>query len=205
MAPSNAAAVALVDEWPQWPTYGAIICGPPGSGKTHLANVWQQRTQAPSCRAADLTIAAVPDLLVGNTLVIEDVDQGEVNEKAVFHALNVARQQGGHILLTGEKNPALWPVSLPDLVSRLKVLPVAAIELPDDALLRGVLVKLFADRQITVDEALVSYLLARMPRSPETARHLVAQIDALALEKRVEVTRALAGRVLNALENPTLI
>ena len=39
------------------------------------------------------------------------------------------------------------------------------IAAPDNALLRAVMVKLFADRQVAVDEQLVSYVLSRTERS----------------------------------------
>lgn len=196
VSPANAAAVALVDQWPNWPTYGAIIVGPAGSGKSHLATVWQQVSGASLVAAKDVRVEQVADLLAQHALVIEDVDAGEVNANALFHALNLARQEGGHVLLTASQRPQAWNLSLKDLNSRLSALPVTAIEPPDDALLRGVLVKLFADRQIAVDEALVSFLMARMPRSLDMARRLVQQLDAQALALGVPVTRAFASKVL---------
>ena len=205
VSPANSNAVALVDHWPQWPAYGAIIAGPAGSGKTHLAMVWQKRSGAGLIAATDLRFENVPQLLAGNALVIENVDQGAVPERALFHLLNLAREQGAHVLLTARLAPGLWNIRLPDLTSRLLVLPLATIAAPDDDLLRVVLVKHFADRQIAVDEALISYLLARMPRSLEMARTLVAQIDALALAEKAEVTRSFAGRVLAALESPEML
>ena len=101
-----------------------------------------------------------------------------------------------------------WPlhaVVLPDLQSRLNALPIVTILPPDDGLLRGVLVKLFRDRQIAVDEALISYLVNRMPRSLDMARQLVARIDEAALERKVEVTRSFAGQILAEWERPDLL
>jgi chromosomal replication initiation ATPase DnaA len=138
------------------------------------------------------------------SLLAEDVVPDGFSESAMFHLLNHARQSGGHILFTAQS----WPPSrmvLPDLASRFNALTVAAILPPDDALLRAVLVKLFKDRQIGVDEALISYLVTRMPRSLDVARLLVARIDAAALEQGVEVTRVFAGRVLAELESPDLL
>jgi chromosomal replication initiation ATPase DnaA len=199
---SNAAAVALVDQWPHWPAHAAVIVGPPGSGKSHLAEVWRSAAHAAILAAGNLTVEAVPGLMATSALVLEDVEVG-VAEHAVFHLLNYARQNAGHVLLTAKH----WPltVRLPDLASRLNALPVATIEPPDDELLRGVLVKLFNDRQIAVDEALVSYLLARMPRSLDMARQLVARIDAASLEQGAEVTRAFAGKILAEIESPDLL
>jgi chromosomal replication initiation ATPase DnaA len=202
VAPSNEAAVAMVDQWPRWPSYGAIIEGPAGSGKSHLAGVWQQVSSAALVAAEELHTETVPAMLSGPGLVIENLGEGKAREQALFHALNLARQQSKHILFTAVRPVSRMGFVLPDLVSRLSALAVARILPPDDALLRGVLVKHFADRQIAVDEALVNYLVARMPRSMGMAREVVAAIDAVALAEKAEVTRAFAGRVLNGLIEP---
>lgn len=196
VSPSNAAAVALVDQWPDWPTHGAVIVGPPGSGKSHLASVWRQRSGAGLCAAAALAIESVADDMAAGALVVEDAGDATINERALFHALNLARQSGGFVLLTAAKPVARWPVRLPDLASRLRALPEAAILPPDDALLRGVLVKHFADRQIAVAEPVISYILLRMPRSMEALRAIVQRIDAQALAEKAEVTRPFVARVL---------
>ena len=101
-------------------------------------------------------------------------------------------------------NPVGWNVALPDLASRLQALPVAQLDPPDDVLLRGVLVKLFADRQLAIDEQVISYMMLRMPRSLDAARGLVAEIDHLALEEKAAVTRPLVARVMQRFTAPDL-
>lgn len=202
VAPSNAAAVALVDQWPRWPSHGAILLGPPGSGKSHLATVWQQRAGAQFVEARDLNRSQVPSLLKDKALVIENLAESGADEAALFHVLNLVKAEGAFVLFTSPRPVGQLGLRLPDLLSRLSALPVANIEPPDDSLLRGVLVKHFADRQIAVGEALVSYLLTRMPRSMEMARQVVAAIDAAALEQKTEVTRAFAAKVLARLLQP---
>ena len=204
VAPSNAAAVKLIDDWPNWPTRVALLVGPEGSGKSHLATVWQNRSKAPAVAVENLTVEAVPLLLVAGGLAIEHTEGSRFNETALFHTLNQARQQNAQILLTSRIEPLLWGVKLPDLASRLKAIPFVRIEAPDDALLRGVLVKLFADRQIKVDEPLVNYMLARMPRSLAAARSLVMAIDAQSMVEKAEITRPFVGRVMASRESPDL-
>lgn len=204
VSPSNATAVALVDQWPQWPTHGAIITGPPGSGKSHLVSVWQQRASAVVRRAEDLTTENVTSGEMATALAIEDIGQGVWDERAVFHALNLARQQGSHVLLTTTTMPNQWNVRLPDLASRLNALPVAQILPPDDALLRGVLVKHFADRQIAVSEQIIGFILLRMPRSFDALRQIVQEIDARALQDGAEVTRPFVARILTTYAAPDM-
>lgn len=204
VAQSNEAAVALVDQWPRWPSYAAMIEGPPGSGKSHLATVWQRASGAGVIEAAALNVDAVPELLDGSGLVVENLGEDRVDETALFHVLNLARQSGKHVLFTTVRPVARMGLVLSDLVSRLSALPVARILPPDDALLRGVLLKHFSERQIAIDESLLNYLVARMPRSLGMARELIAAIDAAALAEKAEVTRSFAGKVLARLVEPEL-
>jgi chromosomal replication initiation ATPase DnaA len=204
VTPANAAAVAIVDQWPQWPTHAAVIVGPAGSGKTHLTMVWQSLSHALIAPAPDFGVDDVPAILATGAAIVENLHLEHVSETAVFHLLNHARQTDAAVLFTS----ATWPlqqITLPDLRSRLSALPVAQILPPDDALLRGVLVKQFDDRQIAVDEVLISYLMTRMPRSLDVARQLVARIDAEAMAQGASVTRAFVGKILSQFENPEFL
>ncbi len=204
VASSNEAAVRLVDEWPQWPTHGVILVGPAGCGKSHLAQVWQARSKAAIASAQLISKENLPGYFRSKALCIEDIAAEQFDELMMFHALNFAQQEAGHVLLSSRFDPLLWQVKLPDLASRLKALPLVYIMSPDDALLRGILVKQFADRQIGVDEAMISYMMLRMPRSAAAARALVAEIDREAMIQKAEVTRPFLTKVMAKLESPEL-
>lgn len=204
VTPSNAAAVAVIDSYPDWPSHGMALVGLAGSGKSHLIEVWRQASNARTVAASAIASIPADKLLESGALAIDDAPGSSLDERALFHLFNLARQSGGHILLASEIPPVSWPVSLPDLASRLKALPVAMLQPPDDALLRGVLVKLFADRQLAVDEQVISYLMLRMPRSLDAARALVAEADRLALEEKSAITKPLVARVLQQMTAPDL-
>ncbi|WP_306146920.1 MULTISPECIES: hypothetical protein [unclassified Roseibium] len=192
---SNQAAFELLERWPDWPSPVIILAGPVGSGKTHLVEAFRDETGAEIIQARDLTEAGVSALVSAPACVVEDAHRG-VNNTALFHLLNAARQAGKTVLITSRTWPASWKISLPDLMSRLRAAtPVEVLE-PDDDLLRRVLVKLFADRQIAVDIGVVDYLVVRMERSLEVALRAVDAIDKEALAGRVKITKPLAGRVL---------
>ncbi len=200
---SNEAAVTLIDAWPNWPSHAAAIIGPPGSGKTHLAEVFRQRSGAGRMTTAELTVEIVPEALAGGSLVVE-LDGSALEQRALFHALNYAVQREAQVLLTSEVPLKQVNASLPDLRSRLNAIPEVNILLPDDALLRGVLVKQFADRQIMVGESVIAYLTQRIPRSLDFARTIVAEIDRQAMAERADVTRPFVARVLEGFTNPAL-
>ena len=122
---------------------------------------------------------------------MDDCDR-QIPEAPLLHLYNLVASAGSHVLLAGREPPSRWPVSLPDLRSRLGTLPAVAISGPDDALLAGLLVKLFADRQLRVENAVIEYLLPRMERSFAAAQRLVKRMDrsALALGRAPTVSLA---------------
>jgi chromosomal replication initiation ATPase DnaA len=128
--------------------------------------------------------------------VVEDLDPANLDERALFHLLNLAREDEAYVLLTGRQLPSVFEVGLRDLRSRLRAIPVVTLMLPDDHLLRALLVKFCADRQMTVDEAVVGYLASRIERSFVAARNTVERLDAEALRLGRPVTRALAAELL---------
>lgn len=199
VGPSNAAAVALVDRWPDWSMSSALVVGPPQSGKSHLAHVWQLRSEAVMLTAADLDEERVPELMGRLAVVVEDIDRGIASEQALFHLLNLAREQRTSLLLTSRAPAGELMVALPDLRSRLRALAMTEIGTPDQTLLTAVLVKLLSDRQITAAPAVVHYLARELERSFAAAASLVEVIDRLSLAQRRPVTRALAAEALDAL------
>jgi chromosomal replication initiation ATPase DnaA len=191
--PSNAAALKLVEAWPDWLAPVVMLVGPEGSGKSHLAAIWAATSGARVIAGRALAETSPPAGLATGALVIEDLTAGDFDEAALFHMLNLAREEGALILLTARKPPTGWNVGLRDLASRLRALPVVALEPPDDTLLRSVIVKLCADRQLTVDEAVVGYLANRIERSFAAARAAVSLLDREALRQKRAVNRSLAA------------
>jgi len=135
---------------------------------------------------------------MSGALVIEDIVADAFDERALFHLLNLAREDEAFVLVTTRTAPVGWSFAIRDLGSRLKALPVVVLTPPDDALLRAVLVKLFADRQLAVDESLIGYLATRIERSFAGARDVVARLDDEAMLRKRPLTRALATEVLRA-------
>jgi chromosomal replication initiation ATPase DnaA len=194
--PCNAAALALIDRWPDWPGQAVVLIGPEGSGKSHLAAIWAAASGARFLAARALATTLLPAALTTGALVVEDGAAGQFDERALFHLLNLAREDRAFVLLTARTAPAGWKLAIPDLASRLKAIPVVALTAPDDVLLRGVLVKLFADRQLVVDESLVGFLANRIERSIAAARSTVAELDREAMRQKRPLTRALAAEIL---------
>lgn len=193
------AALRIVDDWPDWPSAVVILAGPTGAGKTHLANIWKERSGATLVSLSTDSEKALLEAAAG-AILVEDIDREGFDDTQLFHLINTVRQNGTSLLITTRIWPAAWPVYLPDLRSRLKAATVVEIGEPDDALLVQVIEKLFADRQVSVDPKVVSYLVQRMERSLDAAQMIVGRVDALALARRCKVSRGLAAEVLAELE-----
>ena len=193
---SNARAVTMIDQWPDWPKPVAVLVGPTGSGKSHLGEVWRSVSHAETIDCRELTLENLPHVMSSGALLVENAPGDSLDQTVFFHFLNYVRESQGHALITSRNMPSHWPITLPDLASRLRALPVSVLEEPDDVLLRSVLVKLFSDRQISVDEAVVGYLVLRMERSLEVAGSLVDLIDRSALARKATITRPFVAKLL---------
>ncbi len=194
--PANAAGLALIDAWPEWSSRTMLLAGPEGSGKSHLAAIWAEAAGARSTTAHVLTAANVPAALATGALVVEDLKPADFDERALFHLLNLAREDQAYVLITARAPPASFEIELRDLRSRLRALPVVSLREPDDQLFRALIVKFCADRQLAVDEAVVGYLATRIERSYAAVRQAVELLDREALSLGRPVTRALAAEVL---------
>ncbi len=189
VSPSNAEAVRWIDLWPDWPGPAVVLVGPPGSGKTHLAQVWRARTGA--------EVFAGEIGAPGPAVLVDDVDR-RTDDEALFHLYNALNSAGGHILFTADVPPARWAGRLRDLVSRLSAAPNVRIQAPDEPLIAAVMAKMFSDRQLSVAPEVLSFLVTRMERSFAEARSLVAALDAASLSAKRAVTLPLARDVLAA-------
>jgi chromosomal replication initiation ATPase DnaA len=194
----NLAAVRLIDAWPQWQEKVQLLIGPAASGKTHLARVWQALSGARSLSAPSLDMDRIEAARGGEALVVEDIDRGFYDEKALFHLLNLAREKGTFLLLTTRDAPSRSGCTLPDLLSRLNGLPAVQIGAPDEALLKTVMLKQFADRQLNIDPKVLDFLALRVDRSLEAAALAVEAVDRAALASGRKISRQLVNEALAA-------
>ena len=191
---SNADALGLIDSWPDWPANAVALVGPEGSGKTHLATIWAATAGARVISAHALSEASLRPSLATGALVIEDAAVMS-DERALFHLINLAREENAYLLFTARLAPSAWPVTIPDVNSRLRAMPVVTLQAPDDAMLRAVIIKHAADRQLGIDESVVRYLSTRIERSFAAARAAVIALDNEALRQGRPLTRALAAEM----------
>lgn len=218
VSPANAAALAMVDAWRLWPGGMMLLVGPMGAGKTHLARIWADATEGRILSAEMLATgilatgmlseADLPALAALPALVLEDADRiagVPAAETALFHLFNMRREAGLPLLMTARLPPRDWGLTLPDLASRMGSLALTRLDPPDDTLLAAVLAKLFSDRQVAAPPSLIPWLVARMERSIDAARRIVAELDARALARGGPISRTdAADLVADPLDRPDL-
>ncbi|WP_159998699.1 chromosomal replication initiator DnaA [Roseomonas sp. 18066] len=188
--PSNAEAHAWLARIDGWPVGRLALFGPEGVGKSHLLRLTAARQgwrllEGPALRG-------VPEPA---PTVLDDADC-VAEEAALFHLINACAAQRLPLLLAGRSAPARWPVTLPDLASRLRATAAVGIAEPSDRLLATLLARQFAERQLRVPEAVQDWLLARLPREAGAIAAAAARLDRAALAAGGAVTRALARAAL---------
>ena len=198
---ANEQALGWLERWPDWPLplKGLNLHGPSGSGKTHLSNLWAGRGDAVALNS--LFQFDQEQFLQKQHVVLDDFGvSGCYDDTAVFHLLNYISSVSGTFLILSPYPVAQHESSLSDLTSRLRSLAAQEINLPDDGLLKSVLAKHFTDRQCAVSEQVLNYIVKRMERSFSAAQQLSAEMDALALSRKVPVSLTIARQVLDSLE-----
>jgi chromosomal replication initiation ATPase DnaA len=193
VAPSNAAALRAIDAWPDWAGRMLLLLGPAGSGKSHLGAIWARAAKAKSVEAESLSLAEPVELARAKAILIENADRIGSGEANLFHLINLTRESGATMLLTARRPPDAWALQMPDLRSRLRLAPIAALSEPDSELARAVLFKLFSDRQLAVEPAVIAYIGLRIDRSLGAARAIVEALDREALARGKAVTRSMAA------------
>ncbi|HVY12600.1 MAG TPA: DnaA/Hda family protein, partial [Alphaproteobacteria bacterium] len=192
VTPSNREASALIGQ----ASGTLLLLGPKGSGKSHLARIWMKRLEA---SLLDFEKTLPDELVTAPSWLWEDADQAAWDaaaEEKAFHLLNSAREGKIPLLITATAAPALWPLNLADVRSRLLALPVAQLHAPDDALMAGLLLKHLNDRQLKVSEEVLNYLLARLPREGARLEEAVQRLDRASLADRRAITIPLARDIL---------
>lgn len=193
---TNRAAFEIISNWPNWPSNVVVLAGPVGCGKSHLSAIYENLSGSILLNANDLPGPEDLPQLEDQSALVEDIHDANLDETKLFHLLNHVREQASTLLITSRTWPESWALNLPDLRSRLRAAHPLELNEPSDVLLKQVLVKLFADRQLNVEARVLDYLLVRMERSLSAAGSLVDNLDRLSLERNRPITRQLASEVI---------
>ncbi len=185
----NRAAREALSDWPDLIGGVMALCGPEGSGKSRLGQIWAERVGAVALHGAEAALID-PLELEGRPVLLDRAR--DIDDETLFHLINLAQAPGGALLLVSREPPSVWETALPDLRSRLDSIRTLAVEAPDDAVLAAMLEARFAERGIRPAKDVIPYLLRRIDRSAAAAADVVERLDDL----HRPVTRTLARAVV---------
>jgi DnaA family protein len=209
VAGPNVEAVAALQAWARGDGEPFIlVCGPRGTGKTHLLQGACQAAVLAGRTAQYLPLrhpALAPEALIGlehtGHLALDDVQTiagDETWEGALFTLFNRLRELGGRLLVSADQPAASLPLTLPDLRSRLAWGPgyrLKPLEEPDcEDLLRAAA----SQRGLRLGPGLLGYLMRHLAREPGTLLAFLEDLDRESLAARQAPSISLARRVLGA-------
>jgi chromosomal replication initiation ATPase DnaA len=159
-------ALSALRRWKDWPEKQLALSGDAFSGRSRLARLWAASAGAALVTGDALSRAGMDDIsrLSVSALAIDDADTVS-DGRNLLAALNLCRDRGAPVLLTGRGEPGAWFQAPPDLRSRLVAMPVVRIGEPDDETLALRLREECARRHLILPDESVEYLAPRMERS----------------------------------------
>jgi DnaA family protein len=173
------------------------ICGPHGTGKTHLLQavcVQASETQAayyPMGELSSLGVGVLEELPPLDCLCIDDVDAitGKREwERALFVVLRDMQERGARLVLSAEVPPALIPWSLPDLGSRCSASAVFQLRALDEEEQRDALKLRARVRGFELPDDTARWLQRRFPRDMHTLYELLDTLDEASLVAQRRLT-----------------
>lgn len=183
---SNSQVWTAIESWRNWQTSILTIYGSKGTGKTHLAHIWCERTKAIYLDGEDTH--HITPIWQNNAICLDNAAQAP--EIILFSLINMALNGDiPALLMCAQDKPAFWPIELSDLQSRLRSLPHVEILPHGDQMIGPILRKLFADRDRIIQTDMLDYIIPRIDRSPSGLIDFVEAIDLYARRKKIDLTR----------------
>jgi len=182
VSPSNQEAYDFINSWPKWIKRIVNICGPAGSGKSHLASILKTKTKCLEVFPNELNENIFSEFKTKEALIIENFDD-KISEELLFSIWNVVLQDNKYFLINSTKPISSYKFKIPDLISRIRSSLIIGIKLPSDDLISAIIAKNFSDKQIMVEEKHIDYIIKRIDRSYEKISQFILTLDKYSLKK----------------------
>jgi len=192
---SNKSIFDILNNWPKWEKNFLNIAGDKYSGKTHLVNIFIKKFKGIKLDAKSLTNDDLSKIKIYENIILEDLSE-KIDEKLIYTLLNIVDIDNKFIIITSAKPIVEINFSLLDLKSRTKNFIIHKIEKPDDELMFALILKNLSDRQISIDEKLINFIIKRIDRSYSNIFNFIYKIDELSLKKRKPIDFKLIKEVL---------
>ena len=180
---SNYLAFNLIKNWPKWERKILNISGDTFSGKTHLAKIFEDKSNALYLDHGEINEDVFKKIKLNESIVIDDFEKIR-NEKLLYSLFNLIYQDNKYLLILSNRTISKINYNLDDLNSRAKNCIFAQIENPDDDLIFAIIVKSFSDRQIKLEKKLLEFIIKRIDRSYGKIYEFIYKVDELSLKKK---------------------
>ena len=195
LSKSNKHVFDFLNIWPKWERNFVNVSGEKLSGKTHLMNIFLQKNKGIKFEGKSLQNEDLKKIKVYENIVIENLSS-EVNEKLLYSLFNLIEQDNKFIIITSTKPIVNIPFDLKDLKSRAKNFILLNIEKPDDELIFAIILKNLSDRQISLDDKFIGFIIKRIERSYSKIYDFIYKIDQLSLKKKKSIDFKIIKEVL---------
>lgn len=185
----NRNVLQYLKQWQSWTTNSLIIYGAPGVGKTHVVSLWAQSANA-ACVRPDNMHQVRKLFETDVNFLMDDFEEflQPQNYQWLFDFMNILNEKHRYLIIISRDSPSSWNISLPDLRSRLLLVPALKIQSPSDGLLFHIAKKIAKDNGITISDECVKYILNNVTRDVHTVRNTIYTLNKLSLEQKQSVT-----------------
>ena len=183
LSKSNKHVFDFLNIWPKWQKNFVNITGEKFSGKTHLMNIFLQKNKGIKFESKSLQNNDLKKIKIYENIIIENLSS-DVDEKLLYSLFNLIEQDNKFIIVTSSKPIVNIIFDLKDLKSRAKNFILLNIEKPDDELIFAIILKNLSDRQISLDDKFIEFIIKRIERSYSKIYDFIYKIDQLSLKKK---------------------
>ena len=195
LSKSNKHVFNFLDIWPKWEKNFVNVIGERLSGKSHLMNIFLQKNKGIKFEGKSLINDDLKKIKIYDNIIIENLSS-DVDEKLLYSLFNLIEQDNKFIIITSIKPIVDMTFDLKDLKSRTKNFILLNIEKPDDELIFAIILKNLSDRQISLDDKFIEFIIKRIDRSYSKIYDFIYKIDQLSLKKKKSIDFKLIKEVL---------
>ncbi len=195
LSKSNKHVFDFLNIWPKWERNFVNITGEKLSGKTHLMNIFLNKNKGIKLEGKSLANDDLKSIKIYENIVIENLSS-DVDEKLLYSLFNLIEQDNKFIIVTSIKPIVNITFDLKDLMSRAKNFILLNIEKPDDELIFAIILKNLSDRQISLDDKFIEFVVKRIERSYGKIYDFIYKVDQLSLKKKKSIDFKIIKEVL---------
>ena len=195
LSKSNKHIFDFLNIWPKWERNFVNVIGEKFSGKTHLMNIFLNKNKGIKLEGKSLENGDLKKIKIYENIVIENLSS-DVDEKLLYSLFNLIEQDNKFTIVTSVKPIVDITFDLKDLKSRAKNFILLNIEKPDDELIFAIILKNLSDRQISLDDKFIEFIVKRIERSYSKIYDFIYKIDQLSLKKKKSIDFKIIKEVL---------